>query len=167
MSDKLAIFDRNQADPREEEMKELRDENKKLARALADANMRADRAEEDAARALTALRRQLTPLYRSLQAVFGELDAAGIGDEVMAQPSTPSSANTPDARVAAVWASWKSKMGAASKVIDALLLHGEMNTQQLAITCGVDRTTIPNYIHRLTKAGLINKNGGRFSLKAL
>lgn len=165
-STEMTIFDAGAANSANEaEIKELRDENKKLARALADANVRAERAEEDAARALTALRRQLTPLYRALQAVFGELDAAGVGDEP--QASVPSSAGAPNARVSAVWASWKEKMGAAGKVIDALLLHKELNTQQLAIACGIDRTTVPNYIHKLTKAGLINKNGGRFSLKQL
>lgn len=162
----MTIFNPARAtDAHAEELNDLREENKKLARALQDANTRAERAEEDAARALTALRRQLTPLYRALQAVFGELDSAGIGDDAA---SSPSSGPTPtDARVKAVWDSWKSKMGTSAKVIDALLLHGEMNTQQLAIACGVDRTTIPGYIMKLNKAGLLNKQGGRFSLKKL
>ena len=165
MGGEMAIFDPVRTDPRDEELKELREENKKLARSLEDANLRAERAEQDTARALSALRRQLTPLYKALQAVFGELDAAGVGDDAQSA-SQPAAAPTND-RVQAVWASWKSKMGTASVVIDALLLHGEMNTQQLAIACGKDRTTIPAYIMKLNKAGLINKNGNRFSLKRL
>ena len=104
---------------------------------------------------------ELTPLYRALQAVFGELDHAGVDDG----PSVSSPAQNP--RTSAVWDSWKSKVGAAGKLIEALRLHGEMNTQQLAIATGLHRTTIPKHIYTLNKAGLLNKNGGRFSLKSL
>lgn len=150
------------SDPR---VAELESEVRRLTRALADARLEADRAREDATRALSALRRQLNPLYRALQAIFGELDAAGVDDAPVASPASGPTVNP---RVAAVWESWKQKLGAGpAKVIEALLLHGELNTQQLAIAVGVDRTTIPNYVHRLNKAGLIAKNGGRFSLKQL
>jgi transcription initiation factor IIE alpha subunit len=89
------------------------------------------------------------------------MDAAGIEDAPAAAPGG-------NARVTAVWESWKSRLGGGcAKVIDALLLHGEMNTQQLAIACGCNRNTIPNLILKLNRAGLINKNGGRFSLKPL
>ena len=47
------------------------------------------------------------------------------------------------------------------------MLHGDMNTQQLAIAIGQHRNSIPRLIYTLNKAGLINKNGGRFSLKQL
>lgn len=114
--------------------------------------------------AVAALRRQLSPLFRALQAVFGEIDAAGIGD--MSAGDLSGGATSP--REVAVWASWKQKLGAgAAKVIDALLLHGELNTQQLAIAIGMHRTSIPKIVYTLNKAGLINKNSGRFSLKAL
>lgn len=147
-------------DARDAEIADLKEENRNLRAAIARAHAETAQATTDAARALGALRRQLSPLYSALQMVFGELDSAGVAD------AAPGSAPTND-RTKAVWDSWKSKMGAASKVIDALLLHGEMNTQQLAIACGVDRTTIPAYVMKLNKAGLINKNAGRFSLKAL
>lgn len=146
-------------DERDAQIADLKEENRNLRAALARANAETAQATTDAARALGALRRQLGPLYSALQMVFGELDSAGVSD---AGPSAPS-----NDRTKAVWDSWKGKMGAAAKVIDALLLHGEMNTQQLAIACGVDRTTIPAYVMKLNKAGLINKNGGRFSLKQL
>ena len=167
MGGEMTIFERDlKPDPRDAELKELRDENKKLARALHDANVRAERAEEDTARALSALRGQLTPLYRALQAVFGELDAAGVGDApVHASTGVVSS----DARVKAVWDSWKQRLGGTvAKGIDALLLHGELDTAQLAIAAGVDKRTVTNTIvYKLHGAGLINKNGGRFSLKPL
>lgn len=168
MGGEITIFDANIKDDRDAaELKELREENKKLARALQDANMRAERATEDAVRAVSALRRQLTPLYRALQAVFGELDAPGIGDSRDAE--APSSPPAQDARVRAVWESWKSKLGGTvAKGIDALLLHGELDTAQLAIAAGLDKRTVTNtVVYKLNGAGLINKNGGRFSLKQL
>jgi hypothetical protein len=150
------------------EIERLRARVRGLERETADAKVEAKRAREDADRALSMLRKQLSPLYRALQAVFGELDAAGVTDDVPAESRAASSPNGPDVRVAAVWASWKSKLGGgAAKAIDALLVHSDLNTQQLAIATGLHRTTVPKVIYELNKAGLINKNGGRFSLKQL
>jgi transcription initiation factor IIE alpha subunit len=67
-----------------------------------------------------------------------------------------------------VWDSWKGKMsGSAAKAIDALLLHGEMTAEQLRIHLGCATRTCYNIIGELNKAKLINKNGGRISLKEL
>lgn len=141
----------------------LKAEIRELRGQLADARADANQARRDATRALSALRQQLAPLYRALQGVFGELDAVLVDDAPVAAAS-----NGHDPRVAAVWDAWKSRLGdGPAKVINALLLHGEMNTQQLAIACGASRRTIPAWIFRLKTAGLINKNGGRFSLKHL
>lgn len=157
-------------DPRDKEIEQLKLKLRQAERDASDAERAAERAREDAYRALSMLRKQLGPLYRALQAVFGELDAAGIADVEPASTSSPRASDGitgADPRTAAVWASWKDKLGAAGKLIDALLLHKEMNTQQLAIATGLHRTTIPKHIHTLNKAGLLNKNGGRFSLKPL
>jgi len=144
---------------------ELERENRKLRRDLADAKVEAQRAREDANRALSELRRQLSPLYKALQAVFGELDAAGVDDGQMG-PITPSVSADPP--VSAIWQSWKARLGPqCGKVIDALLLQPGMNTTQLAIAVGTRRQNIPNLIFKLNQAGLIDKAGGRFSLKAL
>lgn len=142
-------------DDRATEIEALEDENAQLrAQVLAAA---------DAAHALRRLRAQLTPLYQALQAVFGELDAAG----ATAAPAT-APATAIDARVAPVWEAWKSRLGpSCAKVIDALLLHGAMNTTQLAIAVGTSRKPIPNLIYKLNQAGLISKDGGKFSLKTL
>lgn len=104
--------------------------------------------------AIIQLRHQLAPLDVLRQAFGG----------AVVEDTTP----TADTRIQAVWHSWKQKLGGScGKVIDALLLHGEMNTRQLAIAVGLHRTTIPALIYKLNQAGLINKNGGRFSLKQL
>jgi hypothetical protein len=149
-------------DPRDDRIAALEDEVRDLKNELKHALAETAQAKRESSRALAALRRQLSPLYRALQEVFGELDAAGIEDA----GSSGSAAANP--RTSAVWESWKSRMpGGPAKIIDALLLHSEMNTQQLAIATGVHRNSIPAMIYKLNKAGLLNKNGGRFSLKAL
>lgn len=127
------------------------------------AQREAAQARKESAAALSALRRQLSPLYKALQAVFGELDAAGGVDagDTYADNPLPT-------RTSAVWESWKARLpGGPAKIIDALLVHKEMNTQQLAIATGIHRNSIPAMIFKLNKAGLINKNGGLFSLKTL
>ena len=149
-------------DPRDAQLDRSADEIRLLRAEVARSQREAQDARREASRALSALRRQLTPLYQALQAVFGELDAAGVEEGPLSSLATSA-----DPRVSAVWASWKSRLGAAGKLIDALLLHGEMNTQQLAIATGLHRTTIPKHIYTLNRAGLLNKNGGRFSLKHL
>ena len=142
------------------ELESLRGEVRRLRHELSNTQLEATRAHQQSAQALAMLRKQLAPLYRALQAVFGEIDAAGISDNGGNPADNP--------RVSAVWSSWKSRLGGRkAQVIDALLLHGEMNTTQLAIAIGCNRNTIPNLIFELNKAGLLNKNAGRFSLKQL
>lgn len=142
----------------EEQVYTLRQEIRGLQQELATARQE----RHNTNRAMATLRQQLAPLYRALQAVFGELDAAGAGDlaDATSAPANP--------RMSAVWESWKSRLGVGpAKCIDALLLHGDLNTAQLAIATGYHRNTVPQYVSALHKAGLIDKHGGRFVLKAL
>lgn len=151
-----------QVDDADSRIADLEREVRDLTDALSAAKFALADARRESTRALGALRRQLAPLYRALQDVFGELETAGV------EESAAPAAGEPTARTSAVWASWKSRLpGGPAKIIDALLLHGEMNTQQLAIATGVHRNSIPAMIYKLNKAGLLNKNGGRFSLKLL
>ena len=164
------LLDGEVEDPQALEIERLRTELRQAQRDASDARLEADRAREDANRALSMLRRQLNPLYRAMQAVFGELDAAGVVDEPMAagEPPRPAATGAVDDRTRAVYESWKARLGPmAGKVIDALLVHGDMNTTQLSIAAQIHRTNVPKVIYKLNQAGLINKNGGRFSLKAL
>jgi hypothetical protein len=170
MNDKLAIVGQiidTEDDPRDATIARLEREIKTLKRAVSDAETNASRAREDADRAMSMLRRQLGPLYRALQAVFGELDAAGVTDSAPA-PASPAAPTGQGDRASAVWEAWKSKLGEGpARVIDVLLLHGDMNTTQLAIACRASKRSVPAWIYKLNQAGLINKNGGRFSLKSL
>ena len=165
MSDELVLLRGTVIDSDDENREveaDLRDEIRRLKAELLATRRDLDHAHAEATRALSSLRKQLGPLYRALQAVFGELEAAGVDDD----PTFTAEGTSP--RTTAVWASWKSRLpGGPAKIIDALLLHHEMNTQQLAIATGVHRNSIPAMIYKLNKAGLLNKNGGRFSLKSL
>jgi TolA-binding protein len=165
MSSKPLMLE-GRVDEREQQISALHREIDRLERELLEVQNQRDQAVLDgqqAQRALKALQRQLQPLFSALRMVFGELDAVGIEEE----ESAPSVASAPPAKKE-VWDAWKSRLGgAASKIIDALLTHGELNTQQLSIVTGLHRTTVPNGVSQLNKAGLINKRDGKFSLKAL
>ncbi len=152
------------ADPRDQRIAELERELRGARREANDASLDAVRAKEDASRALSMLRSQLSPLYRALQAVFGELDTAGIRDAVAGESSGPA---VNDA-TAVIWDEWKRKLSpGCGRVIDALRIHKDMNSTQVCIAAHVSQGSISSIILKLNKAGLINKNGGRFSLKQL
>jgi len=164
------VLDLATYDARDAEIEKLRGEIRELRRQVSDAQVEAERAREDANRALSSLRRQLHPLYRALQAVFGELDAAGVTDDAPQRSPAAQANDAPatDARTKAVWESWKSRLPpACGKVIDALLLHGELNQAQLKVAARLGTSTVSDSVYKLNKAGLINKNGGRVSLKQL
>lgn len=104
------------------------------------------------------LRDSLSPLYKGLKAIFGELEGMDLG-------TAPVETNS---RVSAIWSDWKQKFpGHPAKAIDALLLHGSMTQGQLRIAVGCATGTISNVVSTLNRAGLINKSGGKISLKEL
>jgi len=110
-------------------------------------------------RAVQALRRQLMPMYRALQALFGELDA-------VAPEGIPEAGNP---KVAAVWQSWITKLpGKRAEIIKALLEHGEMTVAQLRVATHSGTQTIYENVSKLRALGLIVNTGqGRYSLKSL
>lgn len=155
------------ADP--SEAQRLRDELRRVSGerdALRTENVRLRQRVNQVEGPAAALRQTLDPLYNALRAVMGEIEV--INPEPVA-PGQPAQAGAAvDTRTAAVWESWKQRVGTtAAKIITALLEHGEANTQQLSILTGLHRTTIPQGIYKLNKASLINKVGGVYSLKQL
>lgn len=140
-----------------DEIAALKDENRDLRRQLNDALNDVSQLRRENDRAVASLRKQLSPLYRALQGVFGDMEAFG-GDDAPAASS----------RTSAVWESWKARMpGRTAQVIDALLLHGSMNSTQIGIAIGIHRNNVPPLIHKLKTAGLIDKNGNQYALKQL
>lgn len=107
-------------------------------------------------RALRTLRKQLDPLHNALSLVYGELDAAGSENEV----------NTATPKSQAIWQSWMQKLGGKqAEFIQVMLEHGEVTVQQFKVMTHSGTSTIPQIIYKLNKLGLINKNGGKYSLK--
>ncbi len=136
----------------------LRDENRELRSELQQARRDIEKIKHEVGRSVSELRRQLTPLYRALQAVFGEMDEIGDYDS----PSAPNS------KTAAVWDAWKTRIGGQpAKLIDAFLLHGEMTAAQIAIAIHVNPKNVAQVVHKLNRAGLIQKNGNLYALKKL
>jgi hypothetical protein len=147
--------------PPRDRVTELQRENDSLKTQIRELNIALTREQEQRMTiesGALSLRSALSPLYRALQHVFGDLDAMGIqGTQAAAAPQHK-----------AVWENWKQKLGGLpARAIDALLLHGAMNRTQLRIQLGCANGSVTNVIVALNKAGLIDKNGSKVSLKEL
>ena len=127
------------------------------ARVKAESDLRNERTKNAVVdEGLMELRAILSPLYQGIGKVLGEIRVTGAASDAVAP------------RTSAVWDSWKEKLsGSAAKAIDTLLLHGEMTAEQLRIHLGCATRTCYNIIGELNKAKLVNKNGGKISLKEL
>jgi len=151
-----------EGEPEETDADELRRQIQNLEQDLEDARAATKRAREQSAgavRALTNLRKMLEQPYRAMRAVFGELEAAGIASP--ASPESPGQGNPK-------WESWKKRMpGKTAEFIDLLLTHEWMTAAQLKAAAHCSSDTVYQTIYKLNTAGLIRKDGGRFSLKDL
>ncbi len=125
-----------------------------------DAELRAERRKNAGVEAgVRDLRGILGPLYKALRLVFGEIEAMGVTDGANGAASP---------RNSAAWEQWKQRLGGATaRAIDALMVHGEMNQTQLRIILGCATRTVTNVVAALNQAKLIDKNGGKISLKQL
>ncbi len=102
------------------------------------------------------LREILSPLYKALRMVFGEIEGMAVRDT-----SSP-------AKNSAAWEQWKQRLGGATaRAIDALMVHGEMNQTQLRIILGCATRTVTNVVAALNQAKLIDKRDGKIRLKEL
>jgi predicted nuclease with TOPRIM domain len=148
----------------DEELRQLRQENRKLDEALRAVRNELERAiadKENLERSIRALRNQLAPLHRFLRALFGEIELAVGEENVSSAVSSPSAPQTEalsgnDAR----WQSYKNTFpGVGAKIIDALLAHDEMNYVQLSALLKHSYDTIKGAAAKLMKAGALTKNG--------
>jgi hypothetical protein len=144
-------------DPIDPTLRKLEAENRRLDEALRMERLKTGQIEAG----VRALKSQLTPLYRALQAVFGEIDAMGIEATSDVRPAS--------SHATAAWELWKQKLpGFPSRMIDALLKHGELSVAQLVVAAQCPRKqTIYDAASKLQKLNLINSNGGKYSLKEL
>lgn len=135
------------------ELVALREDNRRLKAELLETQRDLERAGAEAARAVRELRKLLTPIYRALQGVFGEMESFA--------PDGPSTA-TPE-----VWDEWKRRLGSGpAKVIDILLLGGEMTITGIATTGNMGKRTVYDATSKMGKAGILVNNGGKFSLRS-
>lgn len=151
--------------PADQETERLRETNRTLMRELNSAleeneSLRKRVAIADAP--IARLREKLAPFYQLLQAIFGDIEELGPESENRGGASSASHVQSP------AWESWKQKLpGTPALVITALQTHSDANTKQLMVLCKRGKDSIHQAIYKLNQAGLINKNGGRFSLKQL
>lgn len=102
-------------------------------------------------------RQQIIGWAHAMRAIFGG------NAETVSQQTTPE-----NPKVSRVWESWKQKLpGKPAEIIQALLEHGEMNVAQIRVAAHCGQQTVYDVTSKLYKLGLINKNGGKYSLKAL
>lgn len=151
------------ADHRDRIIESLEAEVRSLREQVLSAQAESEATRDQMERALSTLRRQLNPLYQALRAVFGEIDAV-LPPEMAAGPSGV----PPDARKQAVWDAWKQKLpGLPAKFIDSLLVHGSMSAAQLRVSMHCSNQGVYDTATKLNKLGLLQKNGGKYSLREL
>lgn len=108
------------------------------------------------------LRKVLNPLYRALREIYEEGELESVGPD----RDDPSVAVAP--RASAVWERWMNQLGGnRAAVLKALLEHGEMSRVQLRVASAVPDGSLNSVTSELHKLGLINRGGGKYSLKEL
>jgi hypothetical protein len=106
------------------------------------------------------LQRQLGPLFRALQFIFGVVD-----DMEMSPAFAPGPASSAKK---AVWESWKQKLGGkTAEAIDILMLHGPMSVSNLRIHLSCAGRTAQNVAQKLISTGIAKRENGRIALKEL
>lgn len=139
-------------DTRDQELADLRAEVEMLRGVMANSMAAADR-----------LRQTLTPLYESLQLVFGDLDAL---PQATGGSSTSRPVNTTHS---AIWEKWKKDLGGGkyAELIDALLTQPTMTAPQLRVVLRCHINNVYKITAKMQSLGILNKNGGKYSLKDL
>lgn len=136
-----------------DEIQRLNDRIGELEAELRMARSQAVNAKREAALAMGNLKKQLSPLYRALQMVFGELESVGIEDGVSPRANPR-------------WESWKQRLpGRPAEFIDLLLLHKSMTIKQFMAATHCGQNTAYQIVSKLGQAGVTVNNGGKYQLK--
>jgi phage shock protein A len=145
-----------------EELRQLRQENRKLDEALRTVRNELGQAiadKENLERSIRAMRNQLSPLHRYLKALFGEIELA-IGEEDAVRVPSPGASTAAASVSEPRWESYKQTFpGIGARIIDALLTHREMTYTQLAALLKAHYDTIKTAAAKLKQAGAIVKEG--------
>jgi hypothetical protein len=130
-----------------------------------DGETKAKTASADAIHAIRALRKELEPFYNALRMIFGEISRVDAGKAGETTAMGTSGANS---RAQVVYEKWISQLGGnRAAIIKALLEHGQMTRQQLRVASSVPDGSLNPATSELYKLGLINRGGGKYSLKEL
>lgn len=137
-----------------EEIQRLNDRIEELEAELRLARLQAANAKRDAALAMGNLKKQLSPLYRALQMVFGELEA--VGDDL------PQGGG-------GKWDVVKQRLAPRLReAVDLLLIQGSMKRTQMAAALKMDYSNCTkNVIGALLRQGLLTDDNGQLRLKEL
>jgi hypothetical protein len=114
-------------------------------------------------RSIENLRSILSPLFRGLRALFGEIEIAA-GEESAPLPNglTSPTPGTTDPR----WQHFKTSFpGVPAAIIDALLIHEQMPMSHLAKLIGKHYDTVKAAAKKLREAGAATLDGGVLRLK--
>jgi hypothetical protein len=116
-------------------------------------------ASADAVQAVRALRKACEPFWTAFKMIYGEISRVEAAKfDVSGSPT--------DSHLDGKWEVWKKKLpGKAAEVIQALVEHGGMNIKQIMAAAHVGQDTAYAVTARLGKLGLLEKAGGKFSLK--
>jgi hypothetical protein len=148
-----------------DEVTRLRREIAGLEQELRDAKdgeEMAKQASSDALQVIRALRESpLAQVHKVLKMLFGEISRVDAGEVTPPQVETTSRANS-------VWDKWIQKLGGnRGAILKSLLEHGEMTRVQLRVASQVPEGSLNGITSELYKMGLINRAGGKYSLKQL
>lgn len=112
---------------------------------------------------LRTIARLLSPLYKSLKPIFGELEAVGV-EYIGMEAAVPASTGKQSQ-----WESVKQRLKPREReVIDVLLLQGQMGRTQIAAAIKMDYTHCrKTVIAPLISQGWLVESGGKIALKNL
>lgn len=144
----------------------LKRKNLALQRRIDDLELELQKQKNEAKRAmqaLTNLRDILQPLHRAMRMVFGEIETVDLPEAgTVAMPSSGNSSG-----LSAKWEMLKHKLGGRQAEFIELLQHGPMTAKQLGAAAHCDPRTAYNVVNKMKLDGLVDNNGGKFSLKEL
>lgn len=128
-------------------------------KAAKDERDMAKQAIQDSAHVIRIFRERFGPFFEFLKFLFGEASRvdAGIGN----------ASHASGGNLSPKWEMLKQKLGGRQAEFIDLLGHGEMTAAQLRAAAHCDIRTAYSVIEKMKGAGLVNKNGAKFSLKEI
>lgn len=152
-----------QADHRDRIIASLEQENRNLQEQLREAREEVANVRNSSLKGVAEIRKLLSPLHQALGLLFGEIERIAPGG---VEPSSNAPQQSDKKR--AVWESWIKKLGGLqAEFVKALLEHDVMTAAQLRVAMHCGKDSVYGAASKLGRLGLIQQNGGKYSLKEL